>query len=486
MILQLIYALSAISLGLISLNGLVLVIIYALKHRRINPNTPIQHAPWPTVLVQLPVYNEQHVVQRLIRAACQLDYPRELLEIQLLDDSNDETTETAAEVIAYYQKRGINVTLVRRTQRIGYKAGALAYGLEQSEAELVVVFDSDFVPPKQYLRQVVPYFQDQKVGLVQVRWGHLNDTYSHLTRAEALALDNHFIVEQTARNQGGLLMNFSGTAGIWRTACIRDSGGWHTDTLSEDIDLSYRAQMRGWKFLYLPHVNAPGEVPPLMMGFKRQQSRWATGTVQCLRKLSGQVWRSELSLWQKIQATLHLGGYFIHPLMMIVLLLSLPLMLTSGLSGLPLAGLAIAMVGPPVQAILAQRRLYADWKSRLLYFPVFLLMGVGVAVNNTIAVAKGFQDKPRKFLRTPKFNTESGWSSSQYALTTDTTVWLEALFTIYALVSAGFSVFLAPSLTPFMLLYAGGFAYAAITSLQQSHVIRQARIKAEQQMLSSQ
>lgn len=485
MILQLIYAASAISLGLISLNGLVLVMIYLHKQRQIDASIPDQIAPWPSVLVQLPIYNEHHVVKRLIRAACQLDYPHDLLEIQVLDDSDDETTQIAAELIAYYRKRGINITLVRRDDRVGYKAGALAYGLELSSAEFVTVFDSDFVPPKHYLRQVIPHLQDADIGLVQVRWGHLNDTYSHLTRAEALALDNHFIVEQTARNQGGLLMNFSGTAGVWRRTCIVDSGGWHTDTLSEDIDLSYRAQMRGWKFLYLPHVAAPGEIPPLMMGFKRQQSRWATGTVQCLRKLGGKVWKSDLSLWQKYQAMLHLGGYFIHPLMMLVLLLSLPLMLTSGLSGLPLAGLTIAMVGPPAQAILAQRRLYSDWKSRLLYFPVFMLMGVGIAVNNTLAVARGFRDKPQRFLRTPKFSLDSGWSHSQYALTMDVSVWIEAVFALYALLTAIFSIWLAPTLTPFMLLYTGGFTYVAVMSMQQTHVIRRAQVEAKRRATSS-
>lgn len=485
MILQLIYALSAISLGLISLNGLVLVIIYLVKNRQIETQTPAQTGDWPTVLVQLPIYNEQHVVKRLVTAACQLDYPADKLEIQVLDDSTDETTKKATKVISHFRSKGVNVQLVRRANRVGYKAGALAAGLERSSADLVTVFDSDFVPPQQYLRQVVPYFQTDNLGLVQVRWGHLNATYSHLTRAQALALDNHFIVEQTARNQGNLLMNFSGTAGIWRRACIDDSGGWHSDTLSEDIDLSYRAQMKGWRFLYLPHIAAPGEIPPLMMGFKRQQSRWATGTVQCLRKLGWQVWRSDLNLWQKFQAMLHLGGYFIHPLMLIVLVLSLPLMLTEGLTGLPLAGLTIAMVGPPAQAILAQRRLHKNWASRLMYFPVFMLMGIGVAVNNTLAVMQGFRKKPQRFLRTPKFNLESGWSSSQYALTMDISVWIELLFAVYALVSAGFSIWLAPSLAPFMLLYAGGFIYVALLSMQQTRIIRQARIQAERQLSSS-
>lgn len=487
-ILQAAYIISTIGLALIGLNALVLSIVYLLTRQR-QPAVPAPPDDWPHVVVQLPIYNERHVVARLVDAMLALDYPRDRLTVQILDDSNDETRTIAAASVEEARALGLTIEYVRRSNRMGYKAGALEYGLTRTDAPFVAIFDADFAPEPDFLRRLMPYFiADDRLGLVQARWAHLNDGQSHLTRAQALALDSHFVVEQTARHHGGLFMNFSGTAGVWRRTCIEDSGGWQHDTLSEDIDLSYRAQLRGWGFMYLPGVGAPAEIPPLMMGFKRQQSRWATGTVQCLRKLGSVVLTSHLTPWQKAEAMLHLGGYFIHPLMILVLLLSLPLALLNGLSSLPVAGLSIAMIGPPLQALIAQRALYRDWPRRLVLFPVFMLMGIGIAVNNAQAVLRGFRDGEVEFKRTPKFHTQPderhGWAASAYTLPFDRMIWVEGLLALYALLTAIIAWGQSPALSLFMLLYAGGFSYVALTSLGQTRIA--ARLQKRQRRVSLQ
>ncbi len=477
-VLQVLYVLSAIGLALVGFNTLILSILY-LAHRR-DAETPlpaVSDEDLPPVLVQLPIYNERHVVERLLEAAAALDYPRDRLRVQLLDDSTDDTIRFALPALQAARAAGLRVEHVQRADRVGYKAGALAYGLAESTEPLIAIFDADFTPPPQFLRQVVPYFTaDDGLGMVQARWAHLNARQSALTRAEALALDAHFVVEQTARHRSGLLMNFSGTGGVWRRTCIEDSGGWQHDTLSEDIDISYRAQLRGWRFLYLPDVSAPAEIPPLMQGFKRQQARWATGTVQCLRKLGPTLLRSHLTPWQKAQGLLHLSGYFLHPLLLIMLLLKLPLLLSGQLGALPLAGLGLAMLGSPVQAVISQRRLYADWRQRLAYFPVFMLMGVGIAVSNTVAVAQAFSARPLPFRRTPKFRAAeragASWAASSYVLPPDATTLIEVALSGYSAVLAALAVTRFPALVPFLVLYALGFAFAAGLTLWQARIVR--------------
>jgi cellulose synthase/poly-beta-1,6-N-acetylglucosamine synthase-like glycosyltransferase len=484
-ILRILYTISTVGLAVVGFNALVLAVTY-LRHRRTEtPRPVVAEDEWPTVAVQLPVYNERHVVERLVRAASALNYPRDRLTIQLLDDSTDDTSIAAGDAVERARRAGVSIIHLRRGGRAGYKAGALAYGLERTDAEFVAVFDADFVPQPDFLRLVIPYFMgDDRLGLVQTRWAHLNADTSLLTRAQALALDSHFVVEQTARHRGGLLMNFSGTGGVWRRKTITGSGGWHCDTLSEDIDLSYRAQLGGWHCLYLPDVSVPAEVPPLMMGFKRQQSRWATGTVQCLRKLGGRVLRSPLNPWQKIQAMIHLGGYFIHPLMIILLLLTLPLVLAGQIDRGTLSGLGLAMLGSPLQATIAQRSLYPDWWRRLILFPVFMLMGVGIAASNSEAVLKGFSARPQSFERTPKFHLEgqrrATWAASRYTLPVNSTTILELLLAAYAGVTAVVALRAEPALAAFMALYALGFAYVAGLSLWQSYTARRVRARHRQ------
>jgi cellulose synthase/poly-beta-1,6-N-acetylglucosamine synthase-like glycosyltransferase len=480
LLLQILYIISAAGLAVVGFNTLVLSVLYLAHRRAAVPTPPVPgEDAWPAVVIQLPVYNERHVAARVIDAAAHLDYPRDRLTIQLLDDSDDETSAIAAAAARSAQSGGTTIVHVRRSHRAGFKAGALEAGLALTDAPYVAVLDADFVPEPGFLKRVMAFFlADNRLGMVQTRWAHLNAQQNWLTRAQALALDAHFVVEQTARNRSGLLMNFSGTAGVWRRACIVDSGGWQADTLSEDIDLSYRAQLRGWRFLYLPEVGVPSEIPPLMMGFKRQQARWATGTIQCLRKLGSTLLRSGLSPWQKAQGLIHLGGYFLHPLMLIVLALTLPLLATGSLSELPLAGLGLAILGTPVQAIISQRYLYPDWKRRLVYFPVFMIMGIGITVSNTAAVIRGLRGRSHSFQRTPKFSAQGqdrAWLGSQYALPPDPTTGYEIGLAAYSAALAVLALVRLPALAPFMLVYAAGFAWVAGLSLWQSHQAKAAQ-----------
>lgn len=478
-VLEIGYMVSALLLALLGFNALLLSVIYWLKRYHRAPSPGGLEGSYPTVAVQLPIYNERHVVERLVECIGRLNYPRDRLVVQLLDDSTDETVTQAAAAAEALRRSGFPIEHIRRGERSGYKAGALAYGLTRTDAEFIAVFDADFSPPPDFLCRVIPYFlRDDTLGLVQTRWSHLNAEHSLLTRAQALALDAHFVVEQTARNRSYLLMNFSGTGGIWRRDCIEASGGWHTDTLSEDIDLSYRAQLAGWRFLYLPDIDSPAEIPPLMMAFKRQQGRWATGTVQCLRKLGRRVLFSRLNPWQKLEAFLHLGGYFVHPLMILVLLFSLPLLWADRMAGLPLAGLGLGMLGMPVQIWIAQRYLYPDWLKRIAVLPVLILIGLGIAVSNTGAVLRGLSPKPVAFSRTPKFRIEDrqpghAWQASGYVLTADTSTWIEIAFAFYAAVTFIAAVQNQSAAAVFMALYALGFTTVAATSLWQAHVARQ-------------
>jgi cellulose synthase/poly-beta-1,6-N-acetylglucosamine synthase-like glycosyltransferase len=282
----------------------------------------------PPVTIQLPIYNEQYVVKRLIDSVCAIDYPRNLLEIQVLDDSTDETVGLCAELVSAYRAQGIDIRHVRRSNRQGYKAGALRDGLAQARGEFVAIFDADFTPESDFLRNTLPHFADPRVGVVQTRWGHLNDGYSFLTRGQALGLDGHFVIEQAARNRNNLFINFNGTGGVWRKTAILDSGNWQDDTLTEDMDLSYRAQLRGWRFVYLDNVVCKGEIPAEVNAFKVQQHRWAKGAVQTAKKILPQVWRRpDLRFMVKIQATIHLTNHLVFPVLVAVALSTFPLLI---------------------------------------------------------------------------------------------------------------------------------------------------------------
>ena len=469
-----IYFLIVVGLALYGFNALLLSSLF-LWHRRRITEAPVPE-DWPKVTIQLPIFNERFVIERLIDAVVSLDYPPGQLSIQVLDDSTDETTALAQTRVAHHRARGVNITYLRRADRTGFKAGALAHGLALAPGDFIAVFDADFCPPPGFLRQVMPHFADPRVGMVQTRWGHLNAEFSPLTRAQALALDGHFVVEQTARSRSGLLLNFNGSAGVWRRDCIVDAGGWQADTVAEDLDLSYRAQLAGWRLQYLPDVVAPAELPPLLAAFKRQQFRWAKGSIQCLRKLGGRLLRSSLSPWRKTQGLLHLSGYLIPPLMLAMVLVGLPVILAHDLGTLPLGTLGLAGFAPPVVFALSQWAVYPDWRRRFAYLPFLVLLGAGVALNNTWAIFEALTGRNSTlFLRTPKFQSEGRQAgrvghAGDYSLPVDWTTWGELALAFYCLVEALVAISRAPGLAPFLLTYAVGYAYTAGLTLWQSWV----------------
>lgn len=451
------YIFAALFLAVYASSQLFLLFVY-LRHRRdIIPTPPV--TDWPTVVVQLPLYNERYVVGRLLDAVAALDYPSELLTVQVLDDSTDETAAIAAEKVTCLQTAGLQVAHIRRPNREGYKAGALAYGLTQTEAELVLVLDADFVPAPDFLRRTVPHLvANPRLGMVQTRWGHLNPFNSLLTLGQTLALDSHFVVEQTARSRGGWLMSFNGSGGVWRTQCIREAGGWRDLTLTEDLDLSYRAQLAGWEFLYLPDVVVPGELPPQIAAYKQQQARWAKGTTQTLSHTLRPLWHSHFSLSQRFMATLHLCQYMPHPLMIMLLILTPPLLLSKTLQHLPLSVLGVAGLGTPLIYVISQRAIYADWPRRLLAFPVLMALGTGIAWSNTRAVIDGLMGRNTEFRRTPKF--ARAWQDSGYALRRDPATWMELLLAAYSLWGMVLALRLSPPLAPYLGIY--GFAFGLV------------------------
>lgn len=472
-VLAVLYAVITLWMALYGLHSWTLLTLYWWHRRRSLALPDIPPDQWPVVTVQLPIYNERHVVRRLIDAAANLDYPRDRLEIQVLDDSTDETTRIAEARAAFWRDRGINVRILHRSDRTGYKAGALAWGLQQAQGEFIAIFDADFRPQPDFLRRTVPYFlADSRLGMVQTRWSHLNAEYSFLTRAEALALDGHFMVEQTARSRAGLLMHFNGTGGIWRRACIEESGGWQSDTVCEDLDLSYRAQLRGWRALFLPDVESPGELPPQMLAFKQQQARWAQGSVQSLRKLALPILQNRsIGTAQKIAGLLHLSGYFIHPLLVLLLLLTLPTLAVPHPLQRVSGFLGLICLGPILVYVTAQQALYRDWPRRLLAFPLLTLVGTGIAWNNTRAIWQGLIRWGGTFSRTPKFHLEGQrgvWKTSCYRLREDHSVVGEIILALYAL---GTAVVAWESgragVVPFMLLCAASFGLVAGTSLYE-------------------
>jgi cellulose synthase/poly-beta-1,6-N-acetylglucosamine synthase-like glycosyltransferase len=466
-----VYVVCALLLTVYAGSEIVLLLTYW-RFRSAAPPLPIIDK-WPSVLIQLPIYNERHVIERLLKAIASLDYPRDRLIIQLLDDSTDDTSVLAASQVEALYDSGLNIVHIQRKERSGYKAGALAYGMAQSTAELVVVLDADFVPPRDFLRRTVPYLAaDPGLGMVQTRWGHLNSFSNWLTLGQTLALDGHFVVEQTARSRAGWLLSFNGSGGIWRAQCIRDAGGWSDLTLTEDLDLSYRAQLAGWRFLYLPDVEVPAELPPQIAAYKQQQARWAKGSTQCLTHTFGPLWHSRLSLTQRLMATLHLCQYLPHPMMIILLLLTPLLLLTEAIQRLPLGVLGIVGLGPPLVYVISQQALYHDWKRRMLGFPVLLALGTGIAWSNTVAVLSALLGRKGEFRRTPKF--ARGWTDSGYALRHDPSMGVELLLTLYAGAGTLLALRTSPALAPYLAVYCFSFGTVVLWGLYDRWMLTRA------------
>ena len=472
---QIVYVFSASVLAVYGLNMLVLTLLF-LGSRAPRSGAKALYE-WPHVTVQLPLFNESLVVERLIDSIAEMDYPWQRLSIQILDDSTDETTELVQQRVKFYRDRGVDIMCLHRSHRIGNKAGALAAGLSQATGDFVAVFDADFVPQPEFLKRVMPHFSSSQVGMVQTRWGHLNATCSVLARAQALALDGHMVVEQAARSTNGLLFNFNGSAGVWRRECIESSGGWQADTLAEDLDLSYRAQLSGWTFIYLPDVVTPAEVPLRLLDYKKQQFRWVKGSVQCLLKHASGLFRSQFSIWKRFQGLLHLGGYLMHPMMLCLLLGSLPVVLLGATDSVLPGLLGIAGLGPPTLYAVSQISAYPLGIKRALWFPALLLLGVGVALNNTRAVFEALTgQRPEEFLRTPKIGAGPG-TASRYECShnVDWSTWVEFGLACYAVAAAVIALLRMPSLAPVLLLFALGFLSVAVLSLLESvraaHVI---------------
>ncbi len=450
------------------------------KREGVAPESgPMQELP--RVTVQLPIFNERYVVERLIESVCAMDYPRDRFEVQVLDDSTDETVGIADTLVRLYRSQGVDIVHFRRAAREGYKAGALKDGLEKAKGDFVAIFDADFTPPRDFLQRTVPHFANSKVGVVQARWGHLNAEYSLLTRGEAIGLDGHFMIEQTARNRHGLFINFNGTCGIWRKQCILDSGNWQADTLTEDMDLSYRAQLRGWKFIYIEDLVCPGEIPAEVNAFKVQQFRWAKGAVQTAKKLLPQLWRSELPFLVKAQATIHLTNHFVFPVLMLISVFSLPLLYIKvnypeARGYFLFASLfTLGAFSYPIFYIYSQKAIYPDWRTKLLALPFLMGGGIGISVNNSKAVLGGlFGRKKGTFDRTPKYALEKNggnWKGTKYRVPFNAVTLLElglAGYTFFGFLFALRHHELAA--LPFMLLYWLGYIYIGTLSL--AHALR--------------
>jgi cellulose synthase/poly-beta-1,6-N-acetylglucosamine synthase-like glycosyltransferase len=433
---------------------------------------------WPRVTVQLPLYNERYVVERLIDAVCRLDYPRDRLEIQVLDDSTDDTAARAESAVRRAQARGVNIVRMARSRRDGYKAGALRDGLRAAGGEFIAVFDADFLPAPDFLKATIPYFGDPALGMLQARWGHLNAGHSLLTRLQAIGIDGHFAVEQAARAWSGWFMNFNGSGGVWRRRAIEDAGGWQADTLTEDLDLSYRAQLAGWKLMAAPQIVCPGELPVTMDAFKSQQHRWAKGSIQTAKKTLGGVLHARLPWPVKAQAVLHLTRYLVHPLILLVVLLSIPTLhspFMRAYRGAPVLFfilLWLSTLGPSALYLSAQRLLYPDWKARLKYLPALMCLGSGLAVNNTLAVLEAFLNLRSPFVRTPKFGIlrkGEAWQGKHYGLPLRAAAFAELGVGLYALSSFGFFLFAGTVLpSPFLMIYAVGFLSVFMATVRHS------------------
>ena len=456
------------------------------KNRKRIAGPPPEISAWPQVTVQLPIYNEKYVIERLVEAIAAFDYPRELLDIQVLDDSTDETQEVAANCVERYRQLGVPISHIHRDNREGFKAGALQEGLKSARGEFVAIFDADFIPPADFLRRTVPYFIDQKLAMVQTRWSYVNRHYSALTEVEAILLDGHFVIEHSSRFRTGLFFNFNGTAGIWRRIAIEDAGGWQHDTLTEDTDLSYRAQLCGWHFTYLPEIDCPSELPVEMSAFKSQQARWAKGLMQTAKKILPRVLRSEMPTAVKAEAVFHLTANISYPLMVFMSIILLPAMIVRFYQGwvqvliidLPLFLASTCSISSFYLA--AERALYPKtWKRTFLYLPFVMAVGIGLSVRNALAVIEAIAGVKSEFVRTPKYRVEGGaqgagaWAKKKYHKSAG---WLPFAEVGLGLYFAG-AVFYALqnenyATVPFLLLFVWGYLYTGLMSLAQTYFER--------------
>ena len=436
----------------------------------------------PSITIQLPIYNEKYVAKRLVDAVCNFDYPKNKMRIMVLDDSDDDTVKLLEDAVETHKKQGFNIEHIRRGTRSGYKAGALKYAMESTDTEYVAIFDADFIPPDWFLKRAIPHFAKSNIGLVQCRWGHVNENYSAITKAQALSLDFHFLIEQKAKSNSNLFMNFNGTAGIWKRSCIEDAGGWHTATLVEDLDLSYRAQMKGWKCIFIQDIVVNAELPVQMNAAKRQQFRWAKGSIQCAVKLLMDIAsKRKVGLETKIQAFIQLTRHIVYPLMLLQFL-ALPVLLAGNvnlyvINFIPLLTIAVYLaMGPGAFIMIIQQMYHQSWKSKAKILPALLIYNAGMSVNNTVAVFDAVLGKKNEFLRTPKYGIitkQDDWRDKAYNLPFTQTTLLEIFFGVYGVVGIFISIFSSnPVFAPIIGLQTLGFFYVAYMSISHTQFKR--------------
>jgi len=452
------------------------------KYRKNTPKLNACFIELPRVTIQLPMFNEQAVAKRIIDATCRIDYPKDRLQIQVLDDSTDFTVDIAKAAVERARAQGFDIEYIHRDDRVGYKAGALANGLKTATGEFVLIFDADFLPSPEILQETVHYFADPRVGMVQARWEHLNREQSLLTKTEAILLDGHFVIEHSARNRSGRFMSFNGTAGLWRKTCIDDAGGWQHDTLTEDLDLSYRAQMKGWRFVFLPDLTSPAELPPDMEAFKQQQYRWAKGGAQTCRKLLPTILRSRLPKRIKMEAFFHLTSCTVYLYIVLLTLMMYPVVylkvhvFAEGWARylFDASILVLATCGASTFYVASQRVQFKTWADSIKYIPFLMALGIGISLNNARAVLAGFFGKPGEFVRTPKFGVtanETHWknqvrSSRRQSRRIRWQPFVEFAFAMYLLGSmmlclVNYRVTIG---VPFLCLFTVGYLYVPLTT----------------------
>ncbi len=471
-----VYCVALLLLSLVSLNRYVLVSFYRRNRARWFEHLPVwPESELPRVVVQLPIYNERYVVERLIRSATELDYPIDKLSIQLLDDSTDDTADLARGLAAHYRARGFQIEHIHRMDRHGFKSGALANGLRYTDAEFIALFDADFVIPPAFIRAMLPQLRDPKVGIAQARWGYLNDEYSMLTRATVIGLDAQFAIEQTGRAWGGLFLGFNGTGTLLRTECIESAGGWEHDTITEDLDLSYRAELAGWRIAYVPSMVCPSELPADIHGLKAQQFRWTKGTQETAKKMLPRLLRSSISPWLKLQGALHLLANSSYPVLLLVGIINPLVVVIAHQNHVRIAWplsvyFIFSLFGTFSYHGEAERALHPNWRRRMLYFPAFLAQSIGLSVNNAKAAIEAWLGIKTPFTRTPKYDLtrrDQRWQQLAYRSQFSWTVFFELAMASYTTVGLGYAIATNEwGAIPFLVLFASGYTLVAAYSIR--------------------
>jgi cellulose synthase/poly-beta-1,6-N-acetylglucosamine synthase-like glycosyltransferase len=460
----------------------LLVYVYYRKEKNRTREPEQKFEELPRITVQLPIFNEKYVVDRLLESVCSLDYPREKLDIQVLDDSRDETVNVARRLVDHYAAEGHSISYFHRTNRTGFKAGALQEGLKFAKGEFIAIFDADFVPQPDFLLRIIHHFTDPRIGMVQTRWTHINRNYSFLTEVEAILLDGHFVLEHAGRARNDVFFNFNGTAGVWRRKAIEDAGGWQHDTLTEDTDLSYRAQLRGWKFIYRQDVECPAELPVEMTAFKTQQARWAKGLIQTGKKILPRVLKSDQPFRVKLEAWYHLSANVSYPLMVILSVLLLPAMVIRFYQGwfqmlyidIPLFLASTLSVSSFY--LVSQKELFPrSWPRAILYLPFLMALGIGLTVTNTLAVLEALLGRQTPFARTPKYRVETKKDvvrASRYRKRLGWVPWVELLIGSYFALTVYYALENENYLTvPFLFLFVLGYWYTGLMSLVEGRFL---------------